>query len=185
MLTLVNHNAKQGAVSSVEEQNMVLYAIRYCLGRSSYAVSDGAKWALRYGKVHKGLRALLCRDIAERLRSADVLFDSDAKIWRRTLQELSDWTLRENNARPWETVDTCPENVYVETKREGEEGTMVCCLRILRPTQGGDWEDECEWMEKYEGITTVTHSTFAPPTHWRHLDNPCASIVLPLRVVES
>lgn len=37
----------------------------------------------------------------------------------------------------------------------------VCMCRVL--TLG----DEPEWVEKEGGRTTVTHSTFAAPTHWR------------------
>lgn len=40
------------------------------------------------------------------------------------------------------------------TCREGETG-----INLTRYLLGGEWADQ-------EGRTTVTHSTFLPPTHW-------------------
>ena len=172
-----------GPGSAADEISMAHYAIRYCLGRSTVAVSDGAKWALAYGKRHQLLRSQLCREIAEALKQPNGMMEMDAAAWRLVLQELSDWTLREANNLPWATVDTCPEDTWVETRRDGEEGTNVCALRILRGVQpsgaafaGVSWEDEPEWIEKYSGRTTVTHHSFAAPTHWRHFNNPCYGV---------
>lgn len=167
-LTIEKLRVIAGPISLSEEDqiSMAHYAIRYCLQRRSYAVEQGRRWALMYGKKYPFLRIQLCKEIGEALKDhvANMMID-DAARWRRVLQELSDLSLREHNTRPWETVDTCPENTYVETRREGEEGTMVCAYRIVR--QPDCVPDDMEWVEKYEGITTVTHHSFLPPTHWR------------------
>lgn len=55
-----------------------------------------------------------------------------------------------------------PTGVWLQTRREGEKGTNICSLRR------GDGFDEWVEMGRY-GRTTVTHSTFLPPTHWRRL----------------
>lgn len=58
-----------------------------------------------------------------------------------------------------------PLNTWLETTRLIVGGyhidNNVCMCRIL------SIGDEPEWCEKHGGRTTVTHSTFAPPTHWR------------------
>jgi hypothetical protein len=65
-----------------------------------------------------------------------------------------------------------PLGVWLETKREYEKGHMICMARLL------SLGDEVEWLERGDlnprkpgqrmpGRTTVTHSTFAAPTHWR------------------
>lgn len=64
----------------------------------------------------------------------------------------------------WRPVsDGMPLDLWLETKKAGEEGINICLamLRIL----GG----ELEWVEKETGVTTVTHHSFAPPTHWRFI----------------
>ncbi len=54
-----------------------------------------------------------------------------------------------------------PLHTWLDTRREGEVGENVCLARIMF------LGDEPEWVEKDGGRTTITHSTFAPPTHWR------------------
>jgi hypothetical protein len=64
--------------------------------------------------------------------------------------------------REWQEVGPgTPLHAWLETKREGERGVNLCTCRILCIG------DEPEWIEKTSGRTTVTHSTFAAPTHWR------------------
>lgn len=61
----------------------------------------------------------------------------------------------------WQPISTAPENVWLNTKREGEDGDNICFCRT--------WPDgEKEWIE-CGGRTTITHGSFAPPTHWRRL----------------
>lgn len=66
----------------------------------------------------------------------------------------------------WQPIETAPEGIYLRTKREGEDGENVCMYRV--------WPDcgEWEWIERGEGRTTVTHHSFAPPTHWMPLREP-------------
>lgn len=87
--------------------------------------------------------------------------------------DVQDETCRENEAATeWQPVGPgTPCGVYLETKREGESGTNVCFCRILC------LGDEPEWIERgrvsqitdapMSGRTTITHSTFLAPTHWR------------------
>ncbi len=65
---------------------------------------------------------------------------------------------------PWRRVDEHdPPWGIVETRREGEEGTNLC----YRASPPGTPAGEIEWIELSTGRTTVTHTTFAAPTHWR------------------
>lgn len=74
--------------------------------------------------------------------------------------------------REWNEVGIgTPLNAWLETMREGESGTNVCFCRIV------SIGDEPEWIERskespitgapMQGRTTVTHHSFAAPTHWR------------------
>lgn len=61
----------------------------------------------------------------------------------------------------WHPVATAPSDEWLATKREDEVGGNRCFKRV--------WPDgEVEWVDQ-EGRTTVTHQSFAPPTHWRWL----------------
>lgn len=69
----------------------------------------------------------------------------------------------------WQPIETAPENTWVRTKREGEDGENVCAYRVLNfEPADGEWE----WVERGTGRTTVTHHSFAPPTHWLPLEPP-------------
>lgn len=65
----------------------------------------------------------------------------------------------------WWPVSCAPANTWVRTKREGETGENVCSLHRI-PEQHGGGE---EWVERDTGVTTITHGSFAAPTHWRPL----------------
>ena len=65
-------------------------------------------------------------------------------------------------AKFWKPVATAPSDEWIKTKREGERGENICFRRSGR-LNGND-----EWIDK-QGRTTITHTTFAPPTHWRFL----------------
>lgn len=54
-----------------------------------------------------------------------------------------------------------PCGVTLETYRAGESGTTLsaCVIRNI--------DEEPEWIDIKTGVTTVTHSTYVPPTHWR------------------
>ncbi len=57
-----------------------------------------------------------------------------------------------------------PHDTWLRTRREGEEGENVCCMLP-------SFNDE-EWIERDGGRTTVTHHSFAAPTHWQPLSSP-------------
>lgn len=63
----------------------------------------------------------------------------------------------------WYPVELCPPRKWVETKREGEDGGNLCGW-----VPADRYGDEREWIS-YDGRTTVTHHSFAPPTHFRKL----------------
>lgn len=68
---------------------------------------------------------------------------------------------------PWHRVGPgTPIGTWLVTRRQTgpdtwEGGTNLCMCRVL--TVG----DDPEWIEQDGGRTTVTHTTFAPPTEWR------------------
>lgn len=81
---------------SREECLMALCAIRYTLGRRSYIVSDGVRWALHYGKLSAWVRGVVIRDIEELVErdaraNGEFSFlgdEMDKREWLRVLREL-------------------------------------------------------------------------------------------------
>lgn len=65
-------------------------------------------------------------------------------------------------ASPWRSADEAPEGVWLPTWREGEKRTSVA-MKVT-----GD-----EWCAP-DGRTTVTHSTYLPPTHFLPIPTPPA-----------
>ncbi|CAB4122939.1 Domain of unknown function DUF551 [uncultured Caudovirales phage] len=74
----------------------------------------------------------------------------------------------------WQPIETAPfgptkiytwgtisETTWLLTCRVGERGVNLCFARCI---DGND----IEWVDA-EGRTTVTHNSFAPPTHWMPL----------------
>jgi hypothetical protein len=57
-----------------------------------------------------------------------------------------------------------PRDTWLRTRKEGEDGENVCMLP--------SFNDVDEWIEKVGGRTTVTHHSFAAPTHWALLSPP-------------
>lgn len=72
--------------------------------------------------------------------------------------------------RPWfAVVDVWPPyGKHLETHREGEDGVNLCvAVFTWVDVESGD-PDTIEWCEAaFDGRTTVTHGSFAAPTHWR------------------
>lgn len=67
----------------------------------------------------------------------------------------------------WQTVDSAPKWEWLLTCRAGEKRANICALG-----------DEGEWFS-VSGVTTVTHSTFLPPTHWMPLPSPPTNLPEP------
>ena len=65
----------------------------------------------------------------------------------------------------WQPAETVPLNTKVHTKLEGEEGENICFARRLH------FDEPIEWIELGAyGRTTVTHHSFAAPSHWAPYD---------------
>lgn len=80
----------------------------------------------------------------------------------------------------WKTVDTAPRGKWIRTKREGESSENVCLYRSTQIFGAANipvMDCDPEWVERETGMTTITHSTFLPPTHWRPIDNYCCGLV--------
>lgn len=92
----------------------------------------------------------------------DITWEMAAMSFKASHDELWDMFTAEVAANAWRRVDQelPPANVWVLTKREGEDGWNVCC-------QVRHDEDTVEWIEKGSGRTTVTHHSFVGPTHWK------------------
>jgi hypothetical protein len=86
-----------------DELSMALCAIRYCMGRATYIVADGIKWARHYGAISPWLRGVVIKDLEssvaqlDRSRSRGAVpqlmclgHDVDEREWRRLLSELRD-----------------------------------------------------------------------------------------------
>lgn len=73
---------------------IALCAIRYAIGRQSYIVSDGVRWARHYGTVSPWLRGILISDLQEAATREDNGFKGalgaamDSTEWREVLAEL-------------------------------------------------------------------------------------------------
>ena len=80
-----------------DAESMAISAIRYTIGRRSYVVSDGQRWAREWGARSKWVRDVIRRDlreVAERCdRETDPRFGwlgdpHDEAGWRAVLAEL-------------------------------------------------------------------------------------------------
>lgn len=76
-----------------DEETMALCAIRYTIGRMSYIVSDGVRWARKYGQESKWIREVLIRDLQEAVRhesngSQALGMKMDSDQWHTVLAEL-------------------------------------------------------------------------------------------------
>lgn len=66
-------------------------------------------------------------------------------------------------SRDWKPSSSAPIGEWIRTRREGEDGENVCAYWV--------WPDRTEeWEERATGVTTITHHSFAPPTHWDWLE---------------
>lgn len=54
-----------------DEESMALCAIRYTIGRRSYIVSDGQRWALEWGAKSEWVRDVIARDLQGAVETCD------------------------------------------------------------------------------------------------------------------
>lgn len=79
-----------------DDETMALCAIRYTIGRRSYIVSDGQRWAREWGAKSEWVRDVIRRDLRELVERCDLdtqkfgfLGDPhDEAGWRQVLREL-------------------------------------------------------------------------------------------------
>jgi hypothetical protein len=77
----------------IDQEKMALCAIRYTIGRMSYIVSDGQRWAREWGAKSEWIRSVLIRDLEEEVTResqfpgtlGDIM---DSKGWKTVLEEL-------------------------------------------------------------------------------------------------
>lgn len=74
-------------------------------------------------------------------------------------EDIADWLERQG----WSPVSGGPpEGEWLRTKLVGEDGESVSFCRRMHPN------DDLEWISP-DGYTTVTHSTYAAPSHFKRL----------------
>lgn len=76
-----------------DAESMALCAVRYTMGRSSYIVGDGQRWARDLGKRSPQARAVMVRDLQESVDRCDagcsaLGMELDEAGWRMVLAEL-------------------------------------------------------------------------------------------------
>ena len=69
-----------------DEELLALCAIRYTMGRSSYIVADGLRWAREWGEKSAVVKKVLVRDIDN--VAAGVLGRTHESEWRALADEL-------------------------------------------------------------------------------------------------
>ena len=104
----------------------------------------------------------------------DLALQTDPEFYEAACDYVASLTIPAPSVPAWQPIETAPfgptqmfkwgtisETTWLLTCRAGERGVNLCFARCI---DGGD----VEWVDK-EGRTTVTHSTFARPTHWMPL----------------
>lgn len=80
-----------------DKESMALCAIRYTIGRRSYIVGDGHRWALEWGAKSDWVRSVITRDLEEAVAQCDrnpsgewrpLGDDHDERGWRDVLRRL-------------------------------------------------------------------------------------------------
>ena len=73
--------------------NMIFWAFRYCLGRSTYAVMDCVDYLVLYWKrINEGLRVRIVEEILEACGKKDCGMEQDRSQWHRVL-ERAGWVI--------------------------------------------------------------------------------------------
>ena len=85
------------ASTRTDAASMAICAIRYCIGRRSYIVVDGVRWARDWGRRSAWVRGVIIQDLEALVKRADrepgagmaCLGDAgDEREWRAVLAEL-------------------------------------------------------------------------------------------------
>jgi len=63
-----------------DEESMALCAIRYTIGRMSYIVSDGWRWALEWGAKSAYVRDIIVRDLEFFIEQEDSFYLPENKL---------------------------------------------------------------------------------------------------------
>ena len=72
-----------------DAESMAICAIRYTIGRRSYIVSDGYRWAREWGARSEWVRDVIRRDLREACDRHGALGDhGDEAGWRNVLTDL-------------------------------------------------------------------------------------------------
>lgn len=66
----------------------------------------------------------------------------------------------------WRPICEAPPHMWIRTRREGEDGENECFASCYLNDDAVT--ADVEWCDR-SGLTTMTHSTFLPPTHWAPL----------------
>lgn len=81
--------AEDKTTVSHDAASMALCAIRYTIGRRSYIVSDGWRWAREWGAKSTWVRDVIRRDLREAAERDGALGDRhDERGWRAVLADL-------------------------------------------------------------------------------------------------
>lgn len=84
----------------IDAELMALCAIRYTIGRQTYIVSDGQRWAREWGAKSKWVRDVIRRDLRDDARRCDDGFPAlgdqhDEAGWRAVLADLDAMAMKE------------------------------------------------------------------------------------------
>jgi hypothetical protein len=72
-----------------DQEAMALCAIRYCMGRQSYIVASGIKWAREWGPKSERIRIVIARDIREAAtREYGLGMEHDKQEWLAVAEYL-------------------------------------------------------------------------------------------------
>lgn len=89
--------SKQETTNPHDAESMALCAIRYTIGRMSYVVSDGQRWAREWGARSSWVRDVIRRDLREAADRHGALGDECDEVgWRHVLTDLDNIAERDN-----------------------------------------------------------------------------------------
>jgi hypothetical protein len=91
-----------------DAESMAVCAIRYTIGRQSYIVSDGQRWAIEWGRKSGWVRRTITRDLQEAIDRCDDAHAADREAfalgsrfdeegWRNVMRELQAMELAVSN----------------------------------------------------------------------------------------